>query len=241
MPRNRMIKPEFWGDEKLSQVSMQARLFYIATWNFSDDFGVIKGHPLWLKNNIFPYDEIKMKDFNAWLKELMLIKRLIPFQINGEKFLYISKFNSHQKINRPSEFIRNPEPPENICNYDPHDILTEGSMSPQAPKEVKIKENNTYERNFLEFWKAYPNRKDKKLSYKAWKKIKVDSELLKKILEAIKNQKLEKEILNEKNKFCPEWPLASTWLNKERWDDETININKSKQKRVIKDGDTSIY
>jgi hypothetical protein len=45
-----MIKPEFWSDEKLAALSLQARLIYIGLWNLSDDYGVVKGHPLcWLE------------------------------------------------------------------------------------------------------------------------------------------------------------------------------------------------
>ncbi len=50
MARTRMIKPEFWSDEKLAALSLQVRLIYIGLWNLSDDYGVVKGHPLcWLE------------------------------------------------------------------------------------------------------------------------------------------------------------------------------------------------
>ena len=32
MPRNRMLKAEFWDDEKLAKISLQARLTYIGLW-----------------------------------------------------------------------------------------------------------------------------------------------------------------------------------------------------------------
>jgi len=45
-----MIKTEFWDDEKLATISRDARLTYIALWNFSDDYGVVKGHHARLEN-----------------------------------------------------------------------------------------------------------------------------------------------------------------------------------------------
>jgi len=39
-----MIKPEFWSDEKLAALSLQARLIYIGLWNLSDDYGIVKSH-----------------------------------------------------------------------------------------------------------------------------------------------------------------------------------------------------
>lgn len=112
MARNRMIKVEFWDDEKLSELSRDARLTFIALWNYSDDYGVVKGNSTWLKNKIFPYDEtLKMDQFNKWLNELIEINIIRHFNTNGEKYYYIKNFLTHQKINRPSE-KRNPGPPE---------------------------------------------------------------------------------------------------------------------------------
>ena len=114
MPRNRMIKTEFWDDEKLATISRDARLTYIALWNFSDDYGVVKGHHFWLKNNIYPYDEsLKLETFTKWLLELESLKRIISFSTNGEIYYYIPTFLDHQTINRPS-LQRNPIPPEDI-------------------------------------------------------------------------------------------------------------------------------
>ena len=120
MARTRSIKPEFWDDEKLTSISRDARLTFIGMWNNSDDYAVVKGHPLWLKNKIFPYDEIKPAEFQRWLQELENIKCILPYEANGEKYYYIRTFGKHQTINRPSQ-VKNPQPP---------DTLTEGSVSP---------------------------------------------------------------------------------------------------------------
>jgi hypothetical protein len=109
-----MIKPEFWDDQKLADVTFCARLTYIALWNFSDDFGVVKGDPRWLKNQIFPYDDLPVSDFIGWLDELKGLDRILSFKYNGEAFFYMPKFLSHQKINRPSKEKRNPQPPKKM-------------------------------------------------------------------------------------------------------------------------------
>ncbi|HBB18403.1 MAG TPA: hypothetical protein DCZ97_15910 [Syntrophus sp. (in: bacteria)] len=111
MARTRMIKPEFWDDEKLAKVSRDARLLFVGLWSNSDDYGVVKGHPAWLKNRIFPYDEIPLEIFDGWLAELAAIRVIIPFLHNGERYYHIRNFSRHQTINRPSG-TRNPAPPE---------------------------------------------------------------------------------------------------------------------------------
>jgi len=65
---------------------------------------------------------------------------------------------------------------------------------------------------FATFWDSYPKKKDKAKAQKAFLKIKPDDELLKKIVRDVKSR--------------PDWtdikyiPLASTYLNGARWEDE---------------------
>jgi len=54
MPRIRTIKPEFFDDEKLAQTSRDARLAFIGLLVHSDDYGVVKENPRWLKARVFP-------------------------------------------------------------------------------------------------------------------------------------------------------------------------------------------
>lgn len=144
MPRNRMIKTEFWDDEKLATISRDSRLTYVALWNFSDDYGVVKGHHAWLKNNIYPYDEnLKLDTFTKWLLELESLNRIIPFSANGEIYYYIPTFLTHQTINRPS-LQRNPEPPDDICEpaeqNNAYSLIAQGV--PIDEKKLSIKEVN---------------------------------------------------------------------------------------------------
>lgn len=108
MPRIRTIKPEFWDDEKLSALCRDSRLLFIGMWNFSDDYGVVKGNKIWLKSKIFPYDQIQVQHFEKWLIELQKLGFIIPFQANSESYYYLPNFLRHQIIDRPSK-NRNPE------------------------------------------------------------------------------------------------------------------------------------
>ena len=72
---------------------------------------------------------------------------------------------------------------------------------------------------FEQFWEAYPNKKDKKKAAKAFAKIKPDQ--LPAILEAIAEQKASDQW---QRGFIPH---PTTWLNGERWQDETPTIESS--------------
>jgi len=152
MARIRTIKPEFWDDEKVTRVSLQARLTFVGMWNQSDDYAVVKGHPLWLKNKIFPYDDIKLAQFGEWLAELERQRFIIPFDANGEKYYYIRNFNKHQNIDRPSKTTRNPAAPEDIETSTPN-LFDESSTSPRAAlavvREGKVREGKVREGNVV--------------------------------------------------------------------------------------------
>ena len=138
MARTRTIKPEFWDDEKLATVSRDARLTFIGIWTNSDDYGVVKGHPAWLKNTIFPYDDIRIADFQKWLKELESLCCIIQFENNGEKYYHIKNFAKHQTINRPSQ-AKNPSPPDSIIN---HSLNTHGALIDETETETETETEN---------------------------------------------------------------------------------------------------
>src|SRR5579863_3322053 len=102
MPRIRTIKPKTWDDSKLAKVSRDARLTYIAMWNFADDLGVIMADPVWLKSRIFPYDQLQLPQFIKWLEELSKLGFISLFSHNKEEFYYLPNLTKHQVINRPS-------------------------------------------------------------------------------------------------------------------------------------------
>src|SRR4030065_361605 len=52
--RIRTIKPEFWTDDKVVQVSFPARLLFIGLWNFADDSGNLENSPVQIKMRILP-------------------------------------------------------------------------------------------------------------------------------------------------------------------------------------------
>jgi len=70
---------------------------------------------------------------------------------------------------------------------------------------------------FDEFWKAYPNKKDKQKAIIAWAKNEPD---LQKVLKALKTQKNSEQWKKEDGRFIP---LPTTWLNGARWEDEVNN------------------
>ncbi len=100
MARIRTIKPEFWTDERVGEVSPNARLLFIGTWNFADDHGGIDRSAKQLKAQVFPYDPI---DCEPLVQELLGVGLLVEYEANGKKYLHIKGFAQHQKVEKPGK------------------------------------------------------------------------------------------------------------------------------------------
>jgi len=107
--RSRIIRPEFWSDEKLGSLSFMERLLYIGMWNVADDEGLLRASPLYLRSVIFAYDEIKATLIDEALKKLKDLGFIYVYIHEKQSYAWIIKFRVHQKIDRPQK-SNNPAP-----------------------------------------------------------------------------------------------------------------------------------
>lgn len=70
---------------------------------------------------------------------------------------------------------------------------------------------------FEVFWKLYPNKKAKANARKAWDKLKPSTELRQTLMSALGSHRLSRDWTKDDGQYVP---MASTWLNGERWHDE---------------------
>ena len=152
MARNRMIKPEFWEDEKVGQLSPMARLLFIAALNFADDEGFIRWNEDYISASVFPYDKLSNNKTKRLMKELENLEILEVFETKFHFFVAkILNFKKHQKISKPqpskflqeyeSHILKNQSKVENISGNGSES----NSWNEFSPKEVKGKEEKRKE------------------------------------------------------------------------------------------------
>lgn len=107
MTRIRTIKPEFWTDEKVVELTAFARLLFIGLWNFCDDEGRMVYSPRRIKMQIFPADAL---DIEALFSELTSSGLVQVYVATGAQYLQVQGFARHQKIDKRSA-SRLPPPP----------------------------------------------------------------------------------------------------------------------------------
>jgi hypothetical protein len=103
LPRIRYLKPEFFLDEDLSYLTVEARLTFQGLWCHADREGRLEDRPAYLKTQIWPYQEIN-PTMDELLNELAKPKTndpdtsfILRYTINKKKYIQIIKFLDHQK------------------------------------------------------------------------------------------------------------------------------------------------
>ena len=122
MARIRTIKPEFCTSEQVVECSPTARLLFVLMWTHCDDQGVHPDSARQLKMRCFPADDFTTADMEGFVNELVNVGLLGRFEAEGQRFLYVTGWKRHQKIDKPTR--KYPAPP---ANFD------DASAQPSAP------------------------------------------------------------------------------------------------------------
>lgn len=112
MPRIRTIKPEFWDSPGTSRASLRGRLFFIALWNWADDWGVGDAHPLRLLSFAFPNDEsadVQPRNFRLLASEVSECFDVQWYEVDGRAFYAIPSWEAHQRTEKKAK-RKNPPP-----------------------------------------------------------------------------------------------------------------------------------
>lgn len=102
MARIRTIKPEFWSNEKLSELSIHAHIFAAGLINHCDDEGFFNANPKMIGILIFPLRE-DYRSTTVVLEELECIGFIRRYSgSDGRVYGHIINFKLHQVINKPT-------------------------------------------------------------------------------------------------------------------------------------------
>lgn len=168
MARIRTIKPEFFKNEQVAELSPMNRLLFIGLWTQADREGKMEDRPKRLKVEIFPYDDFDMENS---LYELQIAGLIIRYQVDFAKFIKIITFCKHQQPNVKEAKSLIPDP-ENITTQYKHGADTVLASQEGKGRERKGKEQEGMtEREFLS-----PSLNDVVILFQKKNKGKIDAE-----------------------------------------------------------------
>jgi hypothetical protein len=93
MPRMRSVKPEFFTDADLCELSPLHRLLYQGLWCQADREGRLEDKPRDLKVRVLPFDQC---DVEAILADLEREGFILRYVAGGKRYIWIPKFPEHQ-------------------------------------------------------------------------------------------------------------------------------------------------
>jgi hypothetical protein len=234
--RIRATKPEFWTSKTIAALPWDVRLVLKGLESYVDDNGVGKDDLALIASDVFPRDLVASpRDTLARLSEAItaladggLIAR---YEWDGEDLLYIDRWNKLQRIDKPARGrYRRPDgtleyseevnrdtyrsPRETVASPPEKCAPVTGEQGNRGTGEKNTSASADAEQEFATFWAAYPKKRDKGHAVKAYR--------------SARKKAMAEEILDGLRRQIPEWakgdpkfiPLAATWLNGERWEDE---------------------
>lgn len=149
MARARNIKPGFYKNEDLAECSIWARFIFPGLWMLADREGRLEDRPKRIKGELLPYDGGEVEPLLAELSQRGFIVR---YEVDGRRFIQISKFSQHQAPHVREQASTIPAPPDieqstskavpstNLGNGGPSpgspDSLNPSSLNPDSPSSV---------------------------------------------------------------------------------------------------------
>lgn len=224
--RARNVKPGFFKNEDLAECELSARILFIGLWCLADKEGRLEYRPKKIKAEIFPYENFDVEKLLFQLTDKNFIQ---IYTVNNCNYIQILKFSKHQNPHCKELESIIPEPNQHQFNTVLKQELPEqarlipdslllipdtGYLKPLSPD----KSVSSYSEDFLEFWKEYPSKVEKKYAWKCWNKLNGTRPSIEVILDAIQKQTEWRE--NSNGEFRAPWKHPATWLNKGCWDDE---------------------
>lgn len=113
MARARTIKPGFFKNEDLCDLSPYARLLFAGLWTLADREGRLEDRPKRIKAEILPYEN---KNVNKLLESLETAGFITRYGTGDARFISIPTWHKHQNphVKEPASTI--PEPDENSAS-----------------------------------------------------------------------------------------------------------------------------
>ena len=106
MPRIRTIKPEFWSDEKLSELVAIDRLVFLGLIGMADDYGRLHDNLKVIDAFVFPNSSETVRESVANLSRIGRIRR--GKASNGKAVIEIVNWAKHQRVDKPQNHLALP-------------------------------------------------------------------------------------------------------------------------------------
>lgn len=117
MARARNLKPGFFRNADLVELSFETRLLFIGLWTIADREGRLEDRPKQIKMELFPADNM---DCDACIQQLSDINMVKRYEVDGIRYLQVTNFTKHQNPHRDEKASTIPK----WCEPDANTVQT---------------------------------------------------------------------------------------------------------------------
>lgn len=126
MARIRTIKPSFFTSFAMAEHPFSTRLTFVGLWTYVDDEGRGPDDPRLIKGALWPLDDaMTPRKVEGDLTRLANGGQIIRYTVEGRRYLAVTEWGLHQRINRPTASVF--PPPFSDEYVIPHGALSEDS------------------------------------------------------------------------------------------------------------------
>lgn len=108
--RSRNIKPDFFRDAELNEVSIETRYLFIGLWCMADREGKLKDTPKQIRFEIFPETKTQ-DDIETLLQALVDHGQIVRYEVCNRKYIKVVNFLKHQSPHHTEKKSQYPDPP----------------------------------------------------------------------------------------------------------------------------------
>ena len=223
--RARNLKPGFFQNEQLAEITIPARLLFAGLWCMADREGRLEDRPKRIKMQIYPAD---MLDVEPLLQSLAEQRLIVRYSVNGVEYIWIPKFSEHQNPHPhekssvippcPGAEKFHDKPKAVTCNdMQLHDTASRAeslfseSLNPESPLPPKGERDR-----FPDFWQTYPKKIGKAAAKRVWSRKGLNAKADEVLAHLATRVRSDAQWLEEGGRFIPN---PATWLNRDGWED----------------------
>lgn len=228
MARIRNIKPEFFLNEDLADLSPETRLAFIGLWTLADQHGRLEDRPRRIRLMIFPYHP--KTDIDRILCDLADRGFIYRYKVDGADYIEVVNFEKHQFIsgkerNKPSTI---PAPSQNepgtipelaqTCSGTSLEPIRDGSGTP----DIDIDIDTRHRTQDIDNGAPAPAAKDDPIYavFDGWNAVAKSDPVNVRLVPAVKLTKSRRDRIRKRIAdpvFAEGWPKALGFIAKSRW------------------------
>jgi hypothetical protein len=128
--RARSIKPDFFTDADLTELSPLHRLLFAGLWCHADREGRLEDKPREIRVKVLPFDDC---DVDRLLADLDVKGLVVRYEVDGKRLLAVKNFKKHQHCHKDEKPSRLAPPPD--VTAKPPQPFEAGVAAMVAPQE----------------------------------------------------------------------------------------------------------